>query len=611
MTTTILPAKKPYIAPGDLPDVDRAVLRRILSYLRVHRRRAAVVAAIVVLSAGLNVLPPLFVKAIVDHLEGFVHHGRPGRPGLLFALCAGMVLGPLAASLLGLVQKYLVASIGERVVFDLRLQVFEHLQRQPLLHFIESEPGQIVSSVLNDVQGVGGVMSGTLVAVLENTVVFVTTAGLIVYLDGRLALIALGVLPLFIIPTRRAGRDRKALRRAAQARLAELTGILTETLSVSGAYLVRVFGAEKLEAERLRAKSRELLELNLRQTLVGRQFQVLMGLFESVGPALVFGVGGYFVLKGHVDTLGTLVAFVTALKRLYAPATALAGMHVDLVTSYAYFERVFRVLDLRPAVRDVPNALRLPHTRGDIVFDRVSLEYPQEGGILRDVSAHIAAGRCTAVVGPSGAGKSTLALLVSRIADPSSGRVLLDGRDLRALELASLRSHIAVVTQETYLFHASVLENLRYARPEATRDEVEAAARAAHIHDLIASLPQAYDTLVGDRGHRLSGGERQRVALARAILKNPRILILDEATSALDGASEALIQASLDTLLRGRTSIVIAHRLSTVERADVILVMERGTIVERGTHAELLARRGAYARMRREQPLVHEAAAWR
>jgi ATP-binding cassette subfamily B protein len=601
---TILNTKKTYIDPRHLPTVNRALLPRILSYLKPYRGQALLVGGAVLVSAALNLLPPLFVKAVIDHLDSVVDHGARGSVPLLLALCTGMVAGPLVASLLGAWQRYLATSVGERVMLDIRLQLFENLQRQSLSHFIKSGPGEIVSSVLNDAQGVGSVVSTTLVGVVENAVVFATTTGLILWLDWRLALIALALLPVIIAPTREAGTQRKALRRETQARLAELTGILTETLSVSGAYLIRVFGAERFEAERLKAKGDELVDSTLRQTLAGRRFQVLMGLFESVGPAMAFGVGGYFILTGRSLQLGTLVAFVTALKRLYAPAAALAGVHVDLVTSYAYFERVFRVLDLEPTIRDAPGATRLLDVHGEIVFDGVSLEVPGEAEILQDVSAAIEPGCCVAIVGPSGAGKTTLALLVSRLLDPSRGRVLLDGHDLRTLELKALRSHIAVVTQETYLFHASLLDNLRYARPDATLREVEAAARAAHIHDLIASLPNGYDTLVGDRGHRLSGGERQRVALARAVLKNPRILVLDEATSSLDPPNEALVQASLETLLRGRTSIVIAHRLSTVRRADLILVMDRGAIVERGRHGSLLAAGGLYARLCQEQSMT-------
>jgi ATP-binding cassette subfamily B protein len=450
------------------------------------------------------------------------------------------------------------------------------------------------------VQGTGSV-PGALAGVVDSIVSFVATAALIVYLDWRLAMIGLALLPIFVLPTRGAGRQRKTLRRAAQARMAELTGILMETLSVSGAHMIRLFGTEAFERERLGAKGDEVIDLSLKQTLAGRRFQLVMGLFEALGPALIFAVGGYFILVGQTRAIGSLVAFVTALKRLYGPATALAGVHVDLVTSYAYFERVFRVLDLEPATAGAPDAIRLPSVSGSIVLDRVSLTFPDGQRGLHDVSMRIEAGQSVALVGRSGSGKTTLAGLIPRLDDPTIGRVLLDGYDLRCLDVKWLRSHIGVVTQETFLFHASILDNLRYGRPNASLAEVEGAARAACIHDMIASLPQGYDTLVGNRGHRLSGGERQRIAIARVMLKDPQILILDEATSSLDSTNEALIQTALETLRRGRTSVIIAHRLSTVRQADQILVLDGGMVVERGTHESLLAEHGRYAVLHAEQ----------
>jgi ATP-binding cassette subfamily B protein len=436
---------------------------------------------------------------------------------------------------------------------------------------------------------------------VQNLVVLATTTTLIVYLDGRLALVALALLPIFILPTRRVGRKRKRLKRAMQARVAEMTGILMETLSVSGALLLKVFGTEALEGQRLRAKAGEVMALSLAQTLVGRWFNMLMGLFETLGPAMVFALGGWLIMHGRLQ-LGTVVAFVTLLKRLYAPASDLAGVHIDVVTSYAYFERIFGVLDQEPAIRDAPGATALGDVRGELRFEGVTFGYGDDAApVLRDVDLVVPAGACVALVGPSGAGKSTLAALVSRLHDPSAGRVLVDGRDLREVTLASLRAHIGVVTQETFLFHASILDNLRYARPGASLAEVHAAAQKAQIHDFVAGLPQGYETLVGDRGHRLSGGERQRLAIARAILKDPRILILDEATSALDSTSEALVQAALEPLLAGRTSLVIAHRLSTIRKADLILALERGRIVESGSHDSLLARGGLYASLHRQQ----------
>ncbi len=588
--------KKSVIDARDLPEVERATLRRISTYLRPYRRLAALVAVCIVGAAMLNSLPPLFVRHIVDH-------AIPERNlRLLYILCAGMVAGPLCAGLLAVAQKYFAAMIGERVMYDLRVELFEHLQKQSLGWFSSARPGEALSRVLNDVQGVGNVVSSTLVSIVQNVVVLATTTTLIVYLDWRLALVALGVLPAFILPTRRVGRRRKGLKREMQKRMAEMTGILMETLSVSGALLLKVFGTEKLEAERLRGKAGEVMDLSLQQTLVGRWFNMLMGLFETLGPAMVFGVGGWLIIHGELQ-LGTIVAFVTLLKRLYSPASDLANVHIDVVTSYAYFDRIFAVLDMEPAISDAPDALALAAPRGEVHFDHVTFSYGGDGteAVLSDVDLHVPAGTCVALVGPSGAGKSTLAALVSRLYDPTRGTVSVDGHDLRALEVRSLRACIGVVSQDTYLFNATILENLRYARPEATLADVERAAQQAQIHDFIAGLPDGYETKVGDRGYRLSGGERQRLAIARAILKNPRILILDEATSALDSRNEALIQAAFEPLLEGRTSLVIAHRLSTIRQADMIVVMDHGKIVERGGHEALLASGGLYARLYREQ----------
>jgi ATP-binding cassette subfamily B protein len=383
--------------------------------------------------------------------------------------------------------------------------------------------------------------------------------------------------------------------------MADLTGILIETLSVSGALLLKVFGAERFETQRLTRTATELRDVSLRQTLVGRWFQMLLGLFETAGPALVFAGGGWLIVRGNVE-LGTVVACVTVLRRLYQPASQLANVHVDVVTSYAYFERIFSILDMQTSIADAPDARPLVVTDGAIEFRGVSFSYGRGDAVaLSDIDLTIAGGTTLAVIGASGAGKSTLAALLPRLHDPTRGAVCIDGQDIRRVTLASLRAPIAAVSQETYLFHGTVGDNLRYAKPDATPAELEAAARAAQIHDVIAALPNGFDTLVGDRGYQLSGGERQRLAIARAMLKNPRILILDEATSALDSTNESLVQAALEPLLRGRTSLVIAHRLSTVVRADLIVVLQDGRIVERGTHTELLAKNGIYAEFCRVQ----------
>jgi ATP-binding cassette subfamily B protein len=586
--------KKTYIDPKSLPRLDGTMLRRILLHLRPYRRDGLLVLLAMGVAAVLNLTPPLLVKHAID-----VAIARRDLT-LLLVDCAGMVALPLLAGGLAVRQKLLTSRIGERVMLDLRVALFEHLQRQPYSYFVQARPGEALSSVLNDVQGIGSVVSGTLANVVESVIVLGLAALLVAALDWRLALAALLILPIFAISGRRVGQKRKELRRAAQSRLAELTGILDESLSASGALLIKLYGAERLELERLRQKANELMELNLRQIQLGRWFQMFVSAFESVALALVFGLGGYLIMRGQL-ALGTVVAFVTLLRRLYPPAAALAGVQVDLLTSYAYFERVFRVLDLQPGIRTTTGALQLGRPAGRLQFRGVSLTMPDGGQLLRDVELDIAPGQCVALVGPSGAGKSTLAFLVPRLLDPSAGQVLLDGVDLRDLELASLRAHIGIVTQDTYLFYGSVLDNLRYAKPDATMDAVEAAARAAQIHEMIAALPERYQTLVGRGGNRLSGGERQRLSIARAILKDPRILILDEATSSVDALSEMLIQAALVPLLEGRTSLVIAHRLSTIRLADVIVVVDNGRIVERGSHRELLARSGLYARLYEEQ----------
>ena len=519
---------------------------------------------------------------------------------LLLFYCAGMVVGPLAAGLLQVVQKYGAENIGQQVMLDLRIKVYRQLHDMPFDFFAKQKPGEAVSHVLNDVQGVGGVVSNTLVDLAQNAIVLSCTLIFIVALDWRLALIAVSFLPLFVASTRRVGRTRKRLKRIVQARTSELTGLLTETLSVSGALLVKVFGREKAEVQRFSEKLQELKNLSLEQSLVGRWFQMVLGLFESIGPALAFAVGGALVIRGQL-ALGTVVAFVTVLKRLYGPASQLATAHVDLKTSYAYFDRIFAVMDRTPAIRNSEGAVIPTRIVGDVEFRHVSLAYDDAGEVLSRISLNVPAGATIGLVGPSGAGKTSLVSLVMRLYDPTAGAVLVDGIDVRDLHIDALRERIAVVTQDTFLLNATVLENLRYAKPAASKTDIEDAARRAQIHDVIADLPQGYETVVGDRGYRFSAGERQRLAIARAILKNPKILILDEATSSLDVGSERKVQEAITPLMRGRTSFVIAHRLATVRDADCIVVMKHGRVAECGSHDQLLASGGLYAWMWRAQ----------
>ena len=574
--------------------MDATTLRRILTYVRPYWRRALLVSACMLGGAALSLSLPYFIRRIVDEAI------PSGNLTQLWLYCGAMIAGPAAAGLLEVLQKYSSELIGQRVMLDLRVALYEQLHAMPFAFFARQQPGEAVSHVLNDVQGVGGAISGTLVDVAQNAIVLVTTTVFVFTLDWRLALISLAFLPLFVVPTRRVGETRKRLKRSVQARVAELTGILTETLSVSGALLIKVFGGEQSEVRRFRTKAEEISRLSLEQTLVGRWFQLTLGLFEAVGPAIVFAAGGYLVVRGHI-ALGTVVAFVTVLKRLYGPARQLAGVHVDLMTSYAYFDRVFAVLDQMPSIRDADDAVALTPASGHIELRDVSFSYDSDQPTLSEINLDIPSGATVAIVGPSGAGKSTIASLVMRLYDTGTGSVTIDGVDVRNMTSRSLRENLAVVTQETFLFHTSVLENLRYAKPSATIAEAEDAARRAHIHDLIASLPDGYDTIVGERGYRFSAGERQRLAIARAILKNPRILILDEATSSLDSESERKVQEALVPLCKGRTTLVIAHRLSTIRDADMIAVLDRGRVVERGTHDELIDNHGLYAWLWRVQ----------
>jgi len=591
----VISTKKSYIDPRDLPGVDRATLRRALGYLRPHAARGAVLLVVLVAVAAMNLLPPLLIKEVVDVAI------PQQRVVLLVLLCLGMVAGPLAAGLLQVVQKALSTRTAEQVMLDLRVQLFAHLQAQPLSYFTRARPGEALSRVLNDVQGAGSAVATTLVSIASSAITLVLALVAVFWLDWRLALLALVLLPVYVIPTRRVGRRRKALKRQSQGLMAQLTGLLAETLSISGAQLIKVFGTEEVEADRVHALGRRLMDVNVRQALAGRWFSMLLAVIESAGPALVFAAGGILVMRGEVE-LGTVVAFVALMGKLYGPASSLAGVHVDVVTSYAYFERVFAVLDLDPDIKDAPDAvpLRRP-TPGAVTFRDASFAHPGSPATLSHVSLDVRPGETLALVGPSGAGKTTLAALVPRLHDVTGGAVLVDGHDIRSLTLASLRSQIAVVQQETYLFHGTIEDNIRYGRPIAGAEQIRAAARAAQLHDVVMRMPDGYQTVVGDRGHRMSGGERQRVAIARALLREPRILILDEATSSLDSQSEALVQAAFDRLRAGRTSIVVAHRLSTIRDADQIAVVDAGRIVELGTHWRLLAADGVYARLYRTQ----------
>jgi ATP-binding cassette subfamily B protein len=616
---------------GPEPDLTRRpgsegrTLRRIAGFFGPYRGRLTFIAVLILVTVSIGVVNPILIKFVLDNLLP----GGPRDLGLLYVQVGLMIVLPIVTSAIGVWQSYLSNVVGQRVMNDLRLALYRHLQWMPLRFFTETRTGEIQSRIANDVGGVQSVVTDTAASLLSNFATVATTVIAMWILDWRLTLLSLALLPVFAYITYRVGKVRREVSTLTQRSMAEMSAITEESLSVSGILLSKTFGQQEASIERFRAESQRLGDLQVRGQMIGRWFFALIGTFFSIMPAFVYLLAGSLIIDGDTNvSIGTIVAFTTLQSRLFFPLGQLLNVQVEIQGALALFDRIFEYLEMDHEITDAPDAVELAHgaMRGGVRFDHVSFRYPvaaaqlevapeaaeaeAEGRAvptsiqpfaLTDLSFEARPGQLVALVGPSGSGKTTTTYLIPRLYDVDSGSVSIDGVDVRGATLESLGRVIGFVTQETYLFHDTVLANLRYAKPDAAMEEIEEAARAAAIHERVMELPDGYDTVVGERGYKLSGGEKQRVAIARVLLKDPRVLILDEATSALDTVSERLIQAALQRLMEGRTTIAIAHRLSTILRADQILVMSRGRIVERGTHDELLRNEGLYAKLYHEQ----------
>lgn len=618
----------------DRPEITRELLLRVWIYAKPYQWTVIGLLITILLISGISLVSPLLYRDLIDNA---IPNGNITR---LNWLALGMIAIPILNGMIGVWQRRINSYIGEGLIYDLRRALYRHMQRMSLRFFTQTRTGELMSRLNNDVVGAQRAISNTLVTIISNIVSLIATLAIMLALEWRLTLLGLAILPLFILPARRIGRVLRDMSRQSMEMNAEMNATMNETLNISGAILVKLFGREKREFERFSHDGAAVRDIGIKSAVVGQWFFMFLGVVSAVGSAVVFWVGGHLVLRGEF-TIGTIVAFGTYLSQLYGPLMALSNAQVSFAQSMVSFERVFEVLDIPIEITQLPSAVALSTVKGRIQFANVSFAYQGSGtekiGLeeiarfswrgseahlrrgkqkledepielsetevvqlrwaLQNVDFTIEPGQLAALVGPSGAGKTTITYMIPRLYDPTDGAIRIDGQDIRQVTLNSLAEHIGMVTQETYLFYDTIKANLLYARPEATDHQIVSAAKAANIHDFVMSLPDGYDTVVGERGYRLSGGERQRMAIARVILKDPRIIVLDEATSHLDSLSEELIQHALQRVMQGRTSLVIAHRLSTILAADQILVMDKGRLVERGNHAELLTQNGLYTNL--------------
>ncbi|MCR5004870.1 MAG: ABC transporter ATP-binding protein/permease [Clostridiales bacterium] len=574
------------------PRVTKALLMRVFSYLKPYWKQLLLVLVCLVASSAFSILPSVLTGKIID--EGLI--GRSLSKLIYFILLSLGVT--LASNLIGVGQNYINTWIAQHITFDMRNNMFRHLQKMSQHFFTTNNQGDIITRMTSDIDGVERVVTGTFASILSNSITLVIAVIAMFQKNWLLALIGIAVTPLFVIPTRRAGKTRWMLTREAQECNDEINGILNETLSVSGQLLVKLFGKEEQEYTRYENVNRRMIKLHIRESMAGRWFFVVLSTVTSIGPMLLYLVGGILMMKYNSSlTVGDITVLVALLGRLYGPVNSLLNVQVDWIRSMALFTRIFDYLDLPVEIENAPNALVLTRATGQVTFKDVSFSYDKERPILQHVSFELKSGHSIAIVGPSGSGKSTIINLIPRLYDVDAGAVLFDGIDVRRLDLNFLRSHIGVVSQETYLFNGSIRDNLLYAKPDATEAEMIDACKRANIYDFIAAQETGLDTMVGNRGLKLSGGEKQRISIARVLLKDPALLIFDEATSALDSISESKIQEAIDPLIQERTSILIAHRLSTILAADEILVVQNGQIVERGQHSDLVKAGGVYTEL--------------
>lgn len=574
------------------PKVTKALIKRIFSYLKPYRLQLVFVLAAILCSAVLTLLPSVLTGRIID--DGLI---AKNMKALVFYILLSFGV-TLVANLIGILESYLNTWIAQHITFDMRNSMYSHLQKMSMRFFTTNNQGDIITRMTSDISGVQQIITSTLTSIISNAVTLTVALVLMFSENWKLALVGIAVVPLFVIPTRSAGKRRWSITKDSQACSDEINGILNETLSVSGQLLVKQFGMEEREYDHYETVNRKMIGLNIKESMAGRWFRMALGTFTNIGPMLIYLVGGIIMMRFDKSiTVGQISVLVALLGKMYMPVNQLLNIQVDWIRSMAMFTRIFEYYDMKPEIENAPDAVRPSSAEGEVEFRNVRFYYDPEREILHDISFTLSKGKCIAIVGPSGSGKSTLINLIPRLYDVIDGSVLFDGTDVRRLDLSFLRENIGIVSQETYLFNGTIRENLLYAKPDATESELIEACKRANIYDFIEKQETGLDTVVGNRGLKLSGGEKQRISIARILLKDPALMIFDEATSALDSISEQKIQDAIEPLIATRTSILIAHRLSTILAADEILVVKDGEIAERGTHQELVGAGGVYTQL--------------